>query len=217
MTDQIGLAVRDLRKSYGSNTVLKGVNLELLKGRVHALLGANGAGKSTLLSCLSGAARPDSGEIVVGGGTHTGFTPQQAFDAGVAIIYQHFQLIGSLSVADNVFLGAELRTGPGFVDRKRQHEETREVFRMLGLDIDPQRTVETLSVGEQQMVEIARADTYVAGSLVAVNGNYLGGVTWLSSSLSMRLRLTREGAHHLKGWALSLAATELPRLAPALN
>ncbi|TAJ46938.1 MAG: sugar ABC transporter ATP-binding protein [Herbiconiux sp.] len=188
---QSSLVVTDLWKSYGSNTVLKGVDLELRAGRVHALLGANGAGKSTLLSCLSGAARPDSGDITVAGTVHAGFTPLQAFDAGIAIIYQHFQLIGPLSVSDNVFLGSELKTNLGLTDRARQEAETREVFRLLGLDVDPKRAVETLSVGEQQMVEIARAVRRKPSVLILDEPTAALGVHEVDALLALVRRLAR--------------------------
>lgn len=152
-----GLSIAGLRKSFGSNQVLKGVDLGFEAGEVHALLGANGAGKSTLLGCLSGATTPDEGLISVDGTVHSGFTPREAFDAGIAIIYQHFQLIGPLTVADNIFLGRERRTKWGTVDRRRQNAETTEVLTSLGIEINPAAAVELLSVGQQQMVEIGRA------------------------------------------------------------
>lgn len=152
-----GLSVRQLQKSFGNHRVLKGIDLHFRAGEVHALLGPNGAGKSTLLSCLSGAVIPDAGEIEVGGRTYAGFTPKTAFEAGTAIIYQHFQLIGPLSVSDNMFLGSEIRTAIGTVNTTEQKRRSVEVLESLGVDIDPSRAVDTLSVGEQQVVEIARA------------------------------------------------------------
>jgi ribose transport system ATP-binding protein len=152
----VRMELRNLRKSYGSNEVLKGIDLTIESGRVHALLGANGAGKSTLLSCLSGAEHPDSGEILTDEESHAGFTPRTAFEAGTAIIYQHFQLIGPLSVAENVFLGDEA-SRRGRLDRRAQVEETAALLRALDVDIDPRARVDTLSVGQQQVVEIVRA------------------------------------------------------------
>ncbi|WP_432945578.1 sugar ABC transporter ATP-binding protein [Kribbella sp. CA-253562] len=152
-----GVHVQELSKSYGPNQVLRAVSVTFEAGRVHALLGANGAGKSTLLGCLSGATQPDAGEIKVGDQVHRGFAPRDAFDAGIAIIYQHFQLIGPLTVADNIFLGQELRTRIGTVDRRRQNDEARRVLDQLGISMDPTVVVDRLSVGQQQMVEIARA------------------------------------------------------------
>lgn len=152
-----GLTIRHLQKSYGNHRVLRGIDLHFRAGEVHALLGPNGAGKSTLLSCLSGAVSPDSGEIEIGGQIYAGFTPKTAFDAGTAIIYQHFQLIGPLSVSDNMFLGREVRTALGTVNTAEQKRRSVEVLESLGVDINPSRSVDTLSVGEQQVVEIARA------------------------------------------------------------
>ncbi len=146
-----------LAKSYGPVQVLRGVDLELRAGEVHALLGANGAGKSTLLGCLSGAVMPTSGEIRIGGQSHAGFTPRAALDAGISIIYQHFQLAPSLSVADNVFLGDEQRTALGLLDRRKQRVATAHVLAEIGVAIDPNEIVERLSVGEQQCIEIARS------------------------------------------------------------
>jgi ribose transport system ATP-binding protein len=152
-----GLRAEGLRKSFGSTEVLKGISLHFVGGEVHALLGANGAGKSTFLGCLSGAVVPDSGQIWVGTEAHDGFTPRSAFSAGIAIIYQHFQLIDSLTIADNIFLGRELRGPAGAVDRRRQNEEAEIVLAELGLSLNPKSRVESISVGERQLVEIARA------------------------------------------------------------
>lgn len=152
-----GLAIRDVHKSFAGQEVLKGVNLTLEPGRVHALLGPNGAGKSTLLSCLSGAIMPDKGEIIIGGVSYKGFTPASAFDAGTAIIYQHFQLIDQLSVADNIFLGRELRHPWGATNFRLQRTHAAEMLESLGVSLDPNKLIEDLSVGEQQIVEIARA------------------------------------------------------------
>lgn len=152
-----GLQIRNVHKSFGGQAVLRGINLALEPGRVHALLGPNGAGKSTLLSCLSGAIMPDDGEIAVGGNTYKGFTPSTAFDAGTAIIYQHFQLIDQLSIADNIFLGREIRHPWGTTNYRLQNARAAEMLESLGVSLDPTRLIEDLSIGEQQIVEIARA------------------------------------------------------------
>ncbi len=162
----MSVRVRGLWKSYGSAPVLNGVDLTFEAGRVHALLGPNGAGKSTLLGCLSGATQPDAGIIEVGADTHAGFTPASAFAAGIAIIYQHLQLIGDLSVADNVFLGQELRSRSGQVRRREQEDQARELIAELGLELDMSRPVSTLSVGEQQIVAIARALRHRPSTLI---------------------------------------------------
>ncbi|MET0451459.1 MAG: sugar ABC transporter ATP-binding protein [Mycobacterium sp.] len=153
----IAVSIRSLRKAFGTNEVLRGVDLDFTAGEVHALLGPNGAGKSTLLGCLSGAAKPDSGEIVIGGRTYTGFSPQMAFDAGTAIIYQHFQLIDDLSVADNIFLGGESVRAGGVIRKAEQRSETTRVLELVGATFDPEARVGSLTVGERQLVEIAKA------------------------------------------------------------
>ncbi|WP_413733894.1 sugar ABC transporter ATP-binding protein [Sodalis sp. RH21] len=152
-----GLSIRALRKAFGVQEVLKGINLDLKAGEVHALLGPNGAGKSTLLGCLSGAVTPDAGEIIIGNQSYQHFTPTSAFEAGMASIYQHFQLIGPLTVSDNIFLVNEMRSRLGTIRQREQRQRSSEILESLGVDVDPGRLVEELSVGEQQTIEIARA------------------------------------------------------------
>ena len=151
------ISVSRIRKAYGGNLVLDGVDLKFQPGKIHALLGPNGAGKSTLLGCISGAIAPDSGEIRIGETSYSEFTPAGAFAAGTAIIYQHFQLVGSLSVADNIFLGSELRGRNGVLRSREQRRIATELLAELGADFDVATPVERLSVGQQQLVEIARA------------------------------------------------------------
>ncbi|WP_442578944.1 sugar ABC transporter ATP-binding protein [Mesorhizobium sp. ASY16-5R] len=147
--------IRGLRKSYGTNEVLKGVDLDFRSGEIHAFLGANGAGKSTLLGCLSGAVTPGSGTITIGGRINKALTPHQSSEQGVAIIYQHFQVIEGLTVADNIFLGSELLSW-GRVRAAEQNRIASELLERLGVRLDPRAMIETLSVGERQLVEIAR-------------------------------------------------------------
>ncbi len=147
----------NVSKSYGSVKVLRDVNLEFRPGEVHALLGANGAGKSTLLGCLSGAVLPTSGAISIDDVEFKGFAPREALEAGISIIYQHFQLATTLSVSDNVFLGDERRTRWSFLKKREQDRLTSEVLAKIGLELKPNEVVEDLSVGEQQGIEIARS------------------------------------------------------------
>jgi ribose transport system ATP-binding protein len=149
------LAVAGLRKRYGDREVLRGVSLTLQPGEIRALLGANGAGKSTLISCLSGATKPDAGTITLDGTTFEALTPRTAFDHGLAVIYQHFSLIPTLSVTDNIFLGDEL-VRRGRVDRRQQQEVAESLLQDLGATLSPRAAVEDLTVGERQLVEIAK-------------------------------------------------------------
>ncbi len=149
-------AVHALRKSYGGVEVLKGVDLEVADGEIHALLGANGAGKSTLIKCLSGAIQPDSGVMIVGRERYEAFTPKSSKQSGIAVIYQDLSLATSLDVADNMFLGQELRSGP-FVRRRAQRREAAEWLAQLGVDIRPTAALATLGNAGLQAVEIAKA------------------------------------------------------------
>lgn len=148
--------IEDLRKSFASTEVLKGINLSFRRGEVHAFLGANGAGKSTLLGCLSGAIRPSSGRIKINGATHASLTPRQSRELGIGIIYQHFQVIEGLTVADNIFLGDEILRW-GTVNARHQNRIANDLLERLGVLIDPRRLLDELSIGQRQLVEIARA------------------------------------------------------------
>lgn len=149
--------MRDIHKAFGPVKVLEGVAFELLPGEVHALMGENGAGKSTLMKILTGIYAPDAGTIEVDGQPVTITSPADAEKYGIAIIHQELNLIPSLSVADNLFLGRELHRF-GLLDRKAMDIRAKEWLSRVGMDrLNPDTLVEHLSVGQQQMVEIARA------------------------------------------------------------
>ncbi|MFT4044619.1 MAG: sugar ABC transporter ATP-binding protein [Gordonia sp. (in: high G+C Gram-positive bacteria)] len=149
-------AVDDLRKSYGGIPVLRGVDLRIEPGEIHALLGANGAGKSTLIKCVSGAEKPDSGNILIGGRCYRSLTPRQARQAGVAVIHQQPALAESLNVADNIFLGNEPCHGP---IRSRRHAKTEaaKTLALLGASFPADANLRDLGNGELALVEIAKA------------------------------------------------------------
>jgi len=153
----VSLIAEGLTKAFGAEQALDGVDLAVADGEIHALLGPNGSGKSTLIGCLSGRLAPDGGSMTIGEHTVGRFSPRTAFAAGTAVIYQHFSLIGPLTVADNIFLGSE-RTGHGGVlDRSEQLREAGELLSRLGARVEPRAQVALLSVGERQLVEIAKA------------------------------------------------------------
>lgn len=149
-------AVYALYKSYGGVEVLKGVDLSVADGEIHALLGANGAGKSTLIKCLSGAIQPDSGGLMVGTERYSALTPKTAARAGVAVIYQDPALASSLSAADNIFLGRELRRGP-FVRYAEQRKVAAHWLKQLDPSLDPRTKLSSLGNAGVQTVEIARS------------------------------------------------------------
>jgi inositol transport system ATP-binding protein len=150
------LKMTGITKQFPGVLAVDHVNLEVMPGEVHGLLGENGAGKSTLLKILSGAHHPDSGTIELGGQTITLVNPHQAQNQGIVTIYQEFNLVPQLTIGENVFIGREPGSG-AFLNGRTMAAKTREVIEPLGIHIDPLTLVRDLSVAEQQMVEIARA------------------------------------------------------------
>ena len=147
-----------ISKSFPGVRALDQVDLEVALGEVHALMGENGAGKSTLMKILAGADVADSGRILIDGQEVSIQSPTQATDLGINIIYQEFNLIPQLSVAENIFLGREPRGAmPALLDRAKMEREASVLVASLGLDIEVTRPVSSLSVALQQMVEIAKA------------------------------------------------------------
>ena len=159
MKGDIVLQVSGLTKSFGAQRpALSDVSFELRAGEALCLVGENGAGKSTLIKILSGALVPDAGTVTIGGSAHAALTPRQAMALGVATIYQDVELIESLSVADNIFLGAE-RPGraPFTVDAGGQERAARELLDLLHIDIDERALVEELSAAQKQNLQIVKA------------------------------------------------------------
>ena len=159
------LEMRDIDKSFPGVHALKAVDLTLHAGEVLALLGENGAGKSTLIKVLSGAHSHDSGEILIDGQDPQIRTPLDARRAGVAVMYQEFNLVPSLSASENIFLGRELTTA-GFVQRGDENNQAQEILERLGVDIDPDTPCRDLTVAQMQVVEIAKALSLDARILV---------------------------------------------------
>jgi ribose transport system ATP-binding protein len=157
--DRIGPAVQmsGMQKSFGGVHALKGVDFAVHRGEVHALVGENGAGKSTLLKILVGVHTPDEGTVRVLDENVEVFTPAEARRHGVAMIFQEMSLIPTLSVAQNVFLGREVRGTGGMIDDRATKARTRELLEELGVHIDPTARVSHLSTGQQQLTEIAKA------------------------------------------------------------
>ena len=160
------LEMRDVAKAFGPTRALKGVTLTVRPGEVHALLGENGAGKSTLMKILAGAYRPDSGEIRLGGRPVVIHSPHAAREAGIAMIYQELNLAPHLSIEDNIMLGREASHW-GWLSRGKQRPRVRDVLTRLGHPhLSPDTLAGDLSVGMQQLIEIARALVFDARVLV---------------------------------------------------
>ncbi|GAA3742747.1 ribose transport system ATP-binding protein [Spinactinospora alkalitolerans] len=160
------LRMTGISKGFPGVQALSDARFDLHPGEVHALMGENGAGKSTLIKMLAGVHGPDSGSIEINGRTVTVDGPQQAADLGIAVIHQELNLAPNLTVAQNLALGREPRTRWGLLDRPRIRREARDRLRRVGADLDPDTPVASLSVGLQQVVEIARAIAQDARILV---------------------------------------------------
>ena len=156
MSEDYVLELEHIRKEYPGVVALKDVTLQLGRGEVLGLIGENGAGKSTLIKCCSGAVIPTSGKIKINGKEFDRMTPQLAAENGIAIIYQEFNNVGELSAAENLFLGRPIRKGM-VIDKKAMEEEAAKAFEQLQIKINPKELVKNLSVGYQQMIEIAKA------------------------------------------------------------
>ena len=159
MTDRDpGPAIRltGIVKSFGPVMANDGASLEVARGEIHALVGENGAGKSTLMRVFSGMYTAERGTMAVNGRDVTGWSTAEAIAAGVGMVHQHFMLVPTLTVAENVMLGSEFTRG-GQLDRDRAIREVEELSRKTGLTVDPRRKVSDLSVGEAQRVEILKA------------------------------------------------------------
>lgn len=156
MSEDYVLELEHIRKEYPGVTALADVTLQLRRGEILGLIGENGAGKSTLIKCCSGAVIPTSGKIKINGKEFDRMTPQLAAENGIAIIYQEFNNVKELSAAENLFLGRPIRKGV-MIDKKAMVAEAEKAFEQLHIKINPRELVKNLSVGYQQMIEIAKA------------------------------------------------------------
>ncbi|WP_030895876.1 MULTISPECIES: sugar ABC transporter ATP-binding protein [unclassified Streptomyces] len=150
------LRIEGIRKTFAGVVALDGVDFDLRPGEVHVLLGENGAGKSTLIKMLSGAYTPDAGRILVGGEETRIQGAQDSERLGIATIYQEFNLVPDLTVAENIFLGRQPRRF-GVIDRKRMEAEAAVLLERVGVNVSPRARVRELGIARLQMVEIAKA------------------------------------------------------------
>ncbi|MFE7838264.1 sugar ABC transporter ATP-binding protein [Streptomyces sp. NPDC057474] len=150
------LRIEGIRKTFPGVVALDGVDFDLRRGEVHVLLGENGAGKSTLIKMLSGAYTPDAGRILAGGEEVRIHGAQDSERLGIATIYQEFNLVPDLTVAENIFLGRQPRRY-GMIDRKRMEAEAAELLERVGVKVSPRARVRELGIARLQMVEIAKA------------------------------------------------------------
>jgi ABC-type sugar transport system ATPase subunit len=160
------ISIRNVTKRFAGVTALDNVSLEVARGELHAIVGENGAGKSTLMKILAGVLGDFDGELLIGGHVCRFTSPRDAEAAGVSIIHQELNLVATLSAAANIFLGRERRTSRGLLDERGMQRAAGELLAQLECPIRPDALVSTLRVGDQQLVEIAKALSIASDILI---------------------------------------------------
>jgi len=235
-SSDVAAHARGISKNFGGVAALNAVDFDLAWGEVHALLGENGAGKTTLCNILAGIYRADGGEIIVDGTTHDFRNPAQAIDAGVGMVHQHFRLVETMTVAENIHLGWP--DTPRIISQRALIERTERFMSEIGLRVDPTAKIWQLSVGEQQRVEILRVlargarilildeptavlTAHEAEELFGVMRQLVDGgrsVIFISHKLnevlgvSDRITVLRDGVHEITRPTEGATARELARL-----
>lgn len=157
ISPEYAVQMRGITKSFGSFCALNGVNLDVKKGTIHAILGENGAGKTTLMNILYGLYHPDNGEIYLDGEKVDIKNPSTAIEKGIGMVHQHFMLVDNFTVTQNIILGNEITNKFGIIDDKKARDEIIKIVDKYGLNVDPDAKIQDISVGMQQRVEILKA------------------------------------------------------------
>ena len=165
-SDRCLLEVRNIRKSFPGVVALDDVSMRVGRGTVHALIGENGAGKSTLMKIIAGIIPADAGALRLLGRTLQLRSPRQALENGIAMIHQELNLMPSMTVAENIWIGREPVNAFGMISHRELHRRTRTLLERLSIKLDPQAEIRTLSIANRQMVEIARALSYESQLLI---------------------------------------------------
>jgi ABC-type sugar transport system ATPase subunit len=150
------LEIRDISKSYGVVQALKNVSFSIARGEVHALLGENGAGKSTLIKIISGEEAPTGGSLFIDGLEVRDFDPANAMAAGIAMVHQELAIFENMTVSDNIFPNCLYVTRTGFINQRKVNNEAKSLIDLFGMNISPRQKMDSLTLGQQQMVEILR-------------------------------------------------------------
>ncbi|MBO7178900.1 MAG: sugar ABC transporter ATP-binding protein, partial [Clostridia bacterium] len=164
--NEIILEMKNIEKRFSGVHALKGVDLELRSGEIHALMGENGAGKSTLMKILTGIYKADSGEIFCFNDKCEFNSVKDSQAIGISIIHQELNQVQDLTVAQNIFLGREKMISGLFIDDKRMEKDAKKLLDYVGVNIRPNEKVKELTVGKQQMVEIAKAISFESQILI---------------------------------------------------
>ena len=160
------LEAHGISKQFPGVKALDDVSLTLRRGKLTALLGENGAGKSTLMNIVAGVLSPDEGEVKLAGEVVRFANPREAHEAGIVMIFQELNLVSNLTVAENIFLGREPLNRFGLIDAAKMNQEARVLLERLNLAVDPAAPLGSLRLGQQQIVEIAKAISMEAHVLI---------------------------------------------------
>jgi ABC-type sugar transport system ATPase subunit len=187
------LEMRSITKRFPGTLALDHVQLDVLRGEIHAVMGENGAGKSTLMKILSGVYTADEGEIRLEGKLIHALTPRDALMAGIAIVHQELSDVPTLTVAENIFAGRLPTNILGMVDYPRLYREARQVLEKMHVAVDPRALVETLSIANRQLIEITKALSYKCKLLILDEPTSALTDTEADQLLSLLQRLAGEG------------------------
>ncbi|WP_313155027.1 sugar ABC transporter ATP-binding protein [Lacrimispora sp.] len=157
MEEQAFVALEHISKSFPGVKALNDVSINFSPGRVHVLLGENGAGKSTIIKIISGVYQSDEGNLIVRGNKERFENTRESLGKGISVIHQELSVIPDLTIAENIFLGRELKTPLGLIDKQKMNREAGKLLESLGMQINPKTFIRKLANGDKQMVEIARA------------------------------------------------------------
>lgn len=160
MERKVILEIKNIVKSFSGVEVLKNINLKIHEGEIHAIVGENGAGKSTLMKIINGEYQPTKGEIYIDGEKRKHYSPSESFKEGIVMVHQEFSLVPQLSVYENIFLGRWKLSSHNnhFINKSILKTKTREIFRKMGIShVNPESKVSSLSIGDRQIIEIAKA------------------------------------------------------------
>lgn len=207
---ELVLRMQGITKRFPGVLALDAVDFELQKGEVHAILGENGAGKSTLIKILSGAYTLDEGQIWLHGEPIYILNPKHALELGISVIYQDFNLVPTLTVGENIFLGREPIALANLIDRKRTTSACRTVLAELNINLDPEMRVDELGVAMQQMVEVAKALSMDAEIIIMDEPTAALGENEITELFSTIRRLKEKGVSIIY---ISHRLQELPAIA----
>lgn len=187
------ISMRGIKKEFSGVWALSGITFDVYAGEVHCLVGENGAGKSTLMKVLSGAYTPTEGTIEIDGTSYQKLTPTLSKSLGINIVYQENDLVPSMDVVENIYVGNEIVKGPGLIDYKAMAQATRRQMDELGIQLDLHTKIEHMSVSDQQFVKILKALSVQPKVLIMDEPTSMFNVEDAAKVLELTRRITEKG------------------------